>query len=111
MLSPLSSTTRHPRPRPGPAAAPPARPTEADPPHRWSARTSCPAHFYLHCDKQIEGVWSYLKRIFLVHLAARGIDDVFRAVKHGLKRVQYRLDLLVGFFVETGLAWEELGST
>ncbi|CAI7975386.1 hypothetical protein FRAHR75_1890007 [Frankia sp. Hr75.2] len=59
----------------------------------------------------VEGAWSYLKRTTLVHLAARGIDEVFQAVKHGLKRMQYRPELLVGFFTETGLAWEELGST
>ncbi|CAI7976504.1 transposase [Frankia sp. Hr75.2] len=59
----------------------------------------------------VEGVWSYLKRTTLVHLAARGIDQVFQAVKHGLKRMQYQPELLVGFLTETGLAWEELGST
>nr|WP_112109418.1 IS630 family transposase [Parafrankia sp. Ea1.12] len=55
-----------------------------------------------------EGVWSYLKRTTLVHLAARGIDEVHQAVKHGLKRMQYRPELLVGFLTETGLTWEQL---
>ncbi len=54
-----------------------------------------------------EGVWSYLKRTTLVHLAARSIDEVHRTVKHGLKRMQYRPELLVGFLTETGLAWEK----
>lgn len=58
-----------------------------------------------------EGVRSYLKRTTLVHLAARGIDEVHRAVKHGLKRMQFRPELLVGFLTETGLTWEQLRST
>ncbi len=51
-----------------------------------------------------EGVWSYLKRTTLVHLAARGIDQVYQAVKHGLKRMQYRPGLLIGLLTQTGLA-------
>ncbi|KDA41664.1 hypothetical protein BMG523Draft_03480, partial [Frankia sp. BMG5.23] len=58
-----------------------------------------------------EGVWSQIKRTALVHLAARTLDDVHRAVKHGLKRLQYRPGVLLGFLAETGLAWEELWST
>ncbi|WP_018638026.1 hypothetical protein [Parafrankia elaeagni] len=46
-----------------------------------------------------------------MHLAARGLDEVCQAVKHGLKQLQYRPGLLFGFFAETGLAWEELWST
>lgn len=55
-----------------------------------------------------EGVWSQLKRTALVNLAARTLDEVCQAVKHGLKRLQYRPVLLLGFLAETGLVWEEL---
>ncbi|WP_369808202.1 transposase [Frankia sp. Allo2] len=58
-----------------------------------------------------EGVWSQLKRTAVVNLAARALDEVCQAVKHGLKRMQYRPPLLLGFLAETGLVWEELWST
>ncbi|ABD09803.1 MULTISPECIES: hypothetical protein [Frankia] len=57
------------------------------------------------------GVWSQLKRTALVNLAARSLDDVHQAAKHGLKRLRYRPALLLGFLAETGLGWEELRPT
>nr|WP_131768149.1 transposase [Candidatus Protofrankia californiensis] len=56
----------------------------------------------------VEGVWSHLKRTVLANLAARDIDQVHRTVKQGLKRMQYRPGLIVGFLAGTGLAWEGL---
>ncbi|ETA04493.1 hypothetical protein ThrDRAFT_02034 [Frankia casuarinae] len=56
-------------------------------------------------------MWSQLKRTALVNLAARSLDDVHQAAKHGLKRLRYRPALLLGFLAETGLGWEELRPT
>lgn len=49
-----------------------------------------------------EGAWSHLKRS-LVNLAAYGIDHLAAVVKNRLKRMQYRPDLIDGFFRQTGL--------
>ena len=49
-----------------------------------------------------EGVWSHLKRS-LGNLAVRGVDQLLAIVKHRLKRIQYRPDLLDGFVDHTGL--------
>jgi putative transposase len=49
-----------------------------------------------------EGVWSLLKRS-LGNLAVRGVDQLLAIVKHRLKRIQYRPDLLDGFVDHTGL--------
>nr|WP_277870130.1 transposase [Frankia sp. KB5] len=75
----------------------------------WVSAVALPA--YAPDLNPAEGVWSYLKRTAMVHLAARSIDQVFQVVKHGLKRMQYRPGLLVGFLAETGLAWDDLRST
>lgn len=55
-----------------------------------------------------EGVWSQLKGSTLANLAARSLDQVLQAVKHGLKQTQYRPDLILGFLTATGLTWEGL---
>jgi putative transposase len=52
--------------------------------------------------KPTEGVWSHLKRS-LGNLAVRGVDHLLAIVKHRLKRIQYRPDLLDGFVDHTGL--------
>jgi putative transposase len=49
-----------------------------------------------------EAVWSHLKRS-LGNLAVRGVDHLLAIVKHRLKRIQYRPDLLDGFVDHTGL--------
>jgi putative transposase len=56
-----------------------------------------------------EGVWSHLKRS-IGNLAVRGIDQLQAIVKHRLKRIQYRADLVDGFFAHTGLTLDT-GST
>ncbi|MDT3439295.1 winged helix-turn-helix domain-containing protein [Pseudofrankia sp. BMG5.37] len=55
-----------------------------------------------------EAIWSQLKGTALANLAARGLDQVLHAVKHGLKQTQYRPDLIFGFLAATGLTWEGL---
>ena len=49
-----------------------------------------------------EGVWSHLKRS-LRNLAVHGVDHLLAIVRHRLKRIQYRPDLLDGFVDHTGL--------
>ena len=49
-----------------------------------------------------EGVWSHLKRS-LGNLAVHGVDPLLAIVRHRLKRIQYRPDLLDGFVDHTGL--------
>ncbi|WSM18042.1 transposase [Streptomyces sp. NBC_01717] len=50
-----------------------------------------------------EGVWSLVKRD-LGNLAAAGLSEVTRAVKHRLKKLQYRPDVIDGCLAGTGLA-------
>jgi DDE superfamily endonuclease len=52
-----------------------------------------------------EGVWSHLKRT-LGNLAVHGIDHLQAIIKNRLKRIQYRTDLVDGFFTHTGLTLE-----
>ncbi|MEV0564889.1 transposase [Dactylosporangium sp. NPDC050588] len=52
-----------------------------------------------------EGVWSHLKRS-IGNLAVQGVDHLQATVKHRLKRIQYRPDLIDGFLAHTGLMLE-----
>ncbi|MER7585214.1 transposase [Kitasatospora sp. NPDC097691] len=49
-----------------------------------------------------EGVWSLVKRD-IGNLAAADLDQITRAVKRRLKRIQYRPDLVDGCLLGTGL--------
>jgi hypothetical protein len=49
-----------------------------------------------------EAVWSHVKRS-LGNLAAASVDQLAAIVRNRLKRIQYRPDLLTGFFAQTGL--------
>ncbi|MET7685038.1 transposase [Streptomyces sp. NPDC005423] len=49
-----------------------------------------------------EGIWSLVKRD-LGNLAAADLSEITRAVKHRLKKIQYRQDLVDGCLVGTGL--------
>ncbi|MFE2581955.1 transposase [Streptomyces sp. NPDC059378] len=53
-----------------------------------------------------EGVWSLVKRD-IGNLAAASLDDVTRAVKRRLKRLQYRPDVIDGCMSGTGLALDQ----
>ncbi|MFI9568837.1 transposase [Streptomyces rishiriensis] len=50
-----------------------------------------------------EGIWSLVKRD-LGNLAAADLGEITRAVKHRLKKIQYRRDLVDGCLVGTGLS-------
>jgi DDE superfamily endonuclease len=52
-----------------------------------------------------EGVWSHLKR-GMGNLAVTGVDHLHQIVRHRLKRIQYRADLIDGFLAQTGLTLE-----
>jgi transposase len=49
-----------------------------------------------------EGVWSQMKGS-LVNFAATSLDHLTQAIKHRLKRIQYRPNLIDGCLTETGL--------
>ena len=52
-----------------------------------------------------EGVWSLLKRS-IANFVAANLDSLTRIVKHKLKRIQYRPELVEGCLAETGLTME-----
>ncbi|WP_436759075.1 transposase [Streptosporangium sp. V21-05] len=52
-----------------------------------------------------EGIWANLRN-GLGNLAVTGLDALNAIIKTRLKRVQYRPDLITGFFNETGLPFE-----
>nr|WP_242641177.1 transposase [Streptomyces kasugaensis] len=52
-----------------------------------------------------EGVWSLVKRD-IGNLAAADLAQITRAVKHRLKQIQYRPDLVDGCLAGTGLAMD-----
>jgi hypothetical protein len=51
----------------------------------------------------VEGIWSVIKGTVLANLAATGLDQVITVLRHGLKRLQYRPDVLNGCLAATGL--------
>ncbi|GAA3410630.1 hypothetical protein GCM10018952_15950 [Streptosporangium vulgare] len=52
-----------------------------------------------------EGIWANLRN-GLGNLAVTGLDALNAIIKTRLKRMQYRPDLITGFFNETGLSFE-----
>ncbi|WP_425582201.1 transposase [Streptosporangium carneum] len=52
-----------------------------------------------------EGIWASMKH-GLGNLLLDGLDALNATIKTRLKRMQYRPDLIDGFFAETGLAFE-----
>jgi putative transposase len=52
-----------------------------------------------------EGVWSHLKRS-IGNLAVRGVGQLQTIIKHRLKSIQYRPDLIDGFLAHAGLTLE-----
>lgn len=53
----------------------------------------------------VEAVWSHLKRS-IGNLAVNGVDHLQAIIKHRLKSIQYRTDLLDSFLTHTGLTLE-----
>ena len=52
-----------------------------------------------------EAVWSHLKRN-IGNLAVHGVDHLQAIIKHLLKPIQYRPDLVDGFLAHAGLTLE-----
>ena len=53
----------------------------------------------------VEGVWAQMKN-GLGNLSAGNVDQLAAIVKHRLKSIQYRPDLIDGFLGQTGLTLE-----
>ncbi|GAA3082315.1 hypothetical protein GCM10020000_80370 [Streptomyces olivoverticillatus] len=51
----------------------------------------------------VEGIWSLLRCGFTANVAFASPDHLIRAVRHGLRKIQYRPTLLKGCLTETGL--------
>lgn len=51
----------------------------------------------------MEGIWSLLRRVFLANVAFTDPDHLIRAVRQGLRIIQYRSDLIDGCLAGTGL--------
>lgn len=54
----------------------------------------------------MEGIWAVLKGGVLANLAAASFARLLQVIRHGLKKIQYRPDLLEGCLAETGLTLE-----
>jgi transposase len=52
----------------------------------------------------VEGIWSLLRRGFLSNVAVTTPEHLIRAVRHGLRTIHYRSDLIDGCLAGTGLA-------
>ncbi|MER7207869.1 hypothetical protein ABT340_12445 [Streptosporangium sp. NPDC000239] len=51
----------------------------------------------------MEGIWSLLNRSGLANLATANLEHLVRAIKRGLKKIQYRPHLIDGCLAGTGL--------
>lgn len=58
-----------------------------------------------------EGIWSLLVRGPLANLAVAAFDELVDVVRHALKKLQYRPDLIDGCLAETGLTLNFRNST
>ncbi|MBT3152465.1 IS630 family transposase [Streptomyces sp. CHD11] len=56
----------------------------------------------------VEGIWSVLRRTSTANRAFADPDDLITAVRRGLRRLQYRPDVLDGCLTGTGLQREPL---
>ncbi|MET8676065.1 transposase [Streptomyces sp. NPDC004647] len=52
----------------------------------------------------VEGIWSLLRRGWLSNVAFTTPEHLIRTVRHGLRKIQYRSDLIDGCLAGTGLA-------
>jgi len=52
----------------------------------------------------LEGIWAVLKGGVLANLAAAGFARLLQAIRHGLKKIQYRPGLIEGCLAGTGLS-------
>jgi hypothetical protein len=60
----------------------------------------------MHCDKPTEGIRPVLKRGALANLAVASFGHLIRVIRLGLKKIQYRPDLIEGCLAGTRLALE-----
>jgi transposase len=51
----------------------------------------------------VEGIWSLLRRSSQVDTAFTDPDHLISALRHGLRQIQYRGNLIDGCLAETGL--------
>lgn len=51
----------------------------------------------------VEGIWSLLRRSSQANTAFTDPDHLIRALRHGLRQIQYRSDTIDGCLTETGL--------
>lgn len=51
----------------------------------------------------VEGIWSVLRRRWLSNTAFTAVDHLVRTVRQGLRKIQYRSDLINGCLTGTGL--------
>ncbi|WP_228122735.1 transposase [Saccharothrix syringae] len=51
----------------------------------------------------VEGIWSVLRRRWLSNVAFTTLDHLVRTVRQGLRKIQYRSDIINGCLTGTGL--------
>ncbi len=52
----------------------------------------------------VEGIWSLLRRSWLSNVAFTSPEHLVQTVRHGLRTIQYRSDLIDGCIAGTGLS-------
>jgi len=52
----------------------------------------------------VEGIWSLLRRGFLANIVFTSPEHLIRTIRHGLRTIQYRSDLINGCLAGTGLS-------
>lgn len=51
----------------------------------------------------VEGIWSVLRRTSQANTAFTDPDHLIRRLRHGLRQIQYRSDIIDGYLTGTGL--------
>jgi transposase len=69
--------------------------------HDWVTCYFLPA--YAPDLNPVEGIWSLLRRSSRTNTAFTDPDHLIRSLRHGIRRIQYRSNLIDGCLAETGL--------
>lgn len=69
--------------------------------HDWITCYFLPAH--APDLNPVEGIWSLLRRSSRANTAFTGPDHLMRALRQGLREIQYRSNLMDGCLAATGL--------
>ncbi|MCR3725232.1 hypothetical protein FHS35_002080 [Streptomyces umbrinus] len=69
--------------------------------HDWLTCYFLPA--YAPDLNPVEGIWSLLRRSSQANTAFTDPDHLMSALRHGLRQIQYRSNLIDGYLAETGL--------